>query len=426
MQLGVLWALTGGSREGRIGVKRTTSALLGAAVVLGMAGLADAKTVIQVEFIADRPVEHDVIAAFEQANPDISIEATYNYNPSDKFTNQVLGGTAPDIVAFDRYRVGEYAQSGMLQPIDTYLAGTNLSATFLAGPLHEATFGGKLYAVPIDTDIRGLYWNKEMLSAAGLADGPKSWADLNGYADKLTINDGQNKLKQVGFIPWSGNWSWVGWMWTFGGDYFDMQAMKPTLNRPENVAALEWQADYAKKFGTFDGLNGAGFGSWGDNGFLNGKVAMVASDNYGIPSHNPAFAYGAGEVPHPDGGVNGTWSGGMAYVVPKDTPQSDAIGRFLRFVIQDQQQLARYKSIGALPATQSAIQTLWSQSTPLQQAFLAQSAVSHWRYPFTGLLWGIVGGHETKVYNLQETPQAALDNAQQEALNKYAGNWGQK
>lgn len=111
---------------------------------------------------------------FERANPDLKVEV----NPTlslDKLQATIAAGTPPDVTHFDRYQVVTWAVKGLFQPVDDLLRGLNPPQTFLAPALKEATYKGKLYAMPQDTGIRGLFWNTAQLQQAGLdaRQGPK-------------------------------------------------------------------------------------------------------------------------------------------------------------------------------------------------------------------------------------------------------------
>src|SRR5690554_253090 len=132
-----------------------------------------------------------LIEAFNAQNEHYTIEAIRAVG-NDKLRTMIAGGQAPDVVDFDRYQVVEWAHQGLFQPLDPLLKGDiNVAAEFLPGPANESIFQGVTYAIPTDTDIRGLIWNRRLLLEAGLngVDGPDSWQDFNDYIHKLTQFD---------------------------------------------------------------------------------------------------------------------------------------------------------------------------------------------------------------------------------------------
>src|SRR5207248_3150105 len=83
-----------------------------------------------------------------------------------KLTTAVRGGTGPDIYELDRFTVAERAAAGVLTDLSTYVAA-ELASNYLDFACKEALFKGKPYALPDDTDARVLYYNEDMLQAAG-------------------------------------------------------------------------------------------------------------------------------------------------------------------------------------------------------------------------------------------------------------------
>src|SRR5438094_4517737 len=84
-----------------------------------------------------------------------------------KLTTAVRGGTGPDIYELDRFTVAERAAAGVLTDLSTYGAA-DLASNYLDFAWKEALFKGKPYALPDDTDARVLYYNKDMMQAAGV------------------------------------------------------------------------------------------------------------------------------------------------------------------------------------------------------------------------------------------------------------------
>src|SRR5207253_916701 len=84
-----------------------------------------------------------------------------------KLTTAVRGGTGPDVYMLDRFTVAERAAAGVLEDLTPYGAAS-LGSSYLDFAWQEAQFKGKPYALPFDTDTRALYYNKDLLKAAGV------------------------------------------------------------------------------------------------------------------------------------------------------------------------------------------------------------------------------------------------------------------
>jgi len=136
----------------------------------------------------------DVKKQFEAANPGITAQLTPVSSLDSDYLAKVQlmqrsPSTAPDVLFEDSFNVNADAAAGYLLPIDDYLGKWSdwnsqfIPATKQAGKATD----GKTYAVPMGTDTRGLWFNKDIFQKAGLpADWqPKTWNDVLDAARKI-------------------------------------------------------------------------------------------------------------------------------------------------------------------------------------------------------------------------------------------------
>src|SRR4029077_4677145 len=110
-----------------------------------------------------------------------------------KLTTAVRGGTGPDVYELDHFTVAERAAAGVLEDLSPFGAASE-SANYLDFAWKEALFKGKPYALPFDTDARALFYNKDLLQAAGV---DASALDISKGAPTIdTIRTMANKLNK--------------------------------------------------------------------------------------------------------------------------------------------------------------------------------------------------------------------------------------
>ncbi len=252
----------------------------------------------------------------------------------------IVGGDPPDIIVFDRYAVGEWAARNAFMPLDDFIA-TDAGRTdgikkddYYANCWDEATYKSKVYGIPIGTDDRALYYNKDMLIKAGYVNGkneavpPKNWKELREYAKnpKLSRWEGEGakrKLTVAGFVPNYGN----AWLYLYGwqnkAKFMSDDGKTCLLNDKPVVEALQFMKDI------YDDLGGAeqvyAFQSGLQGGerdpFLTGKVAMKIDGNWtlgGIAAYKPDLNFGIAPAPMKDENDHPiSWLGGWAWVIPK-------------------------------------------------------------------------------------------------------------
>lgn len=132
-----------------------------------------------------------LIDAFEDENPGIKVEL--QVNPWMEFWTKLQigaqGGTAPDAfwMLGDRFQV--YAANDQLLPLSDAIAEAGVDLGVYPEALVELfTLGGELYGLPKDFDTIGLWYNKDLFDAAGVAYPTEDWTwdDVAAAAAELT------------------------------------------------------------------------------------------------------------------------------------------------------------------------------------------------------------------------------------------------
>jgi multiple sugar transport system substrate-binding protein len=115
-----------------------------------------------------------VKAQFEAAHPGTTVKLDpIAAAENDYYTKIDLmmgsGSTAPDVVYEDTFLINSDIKAGYLAPLDSYL-GAWADWSQFPDTAKAAARGvdGKTYGVPMGTDTRGLWYNKALLTKAGI------------------------------------------------------------------------------------------------------------------------------------------------------------------------------------------------------------------------------------------------------------------
>jgi multiple sugar transport system substrate-binding protein len=139
---------------------------------------------------------------FEKANPGMTVQlepiAAQN---DDYYTKLALmeraPSTAPDVIYEDTFKVKADAAAGYLLPLDSHTKKWADWSKFFDNA-KEAGVGidGKTYGIPMGTDTRALWYNKDLFAKAGLPVPwqPKTWDDVLAAAKTV-------KSKLPGVVP---------------------------------------------------------------------------------------------------------------------------------------------------------------------------------------------------------------------------------
>ncbi|MGV8897042.1 MAG: extracellular solute-binding protein [Rhodoglobus sp.] len=145
-----------------------------------------------------------VKAEFEKANPGVTVElqpiaADDNDYKTKLALSQRSADTAPDVFYEDTSNVRSDAEAGYLLNLDEYVAGWDDWSQFNDGAkLAGVGDDGSIYSVSLGTDTRVIWYNKNVLEAAGVSTPwqPGSWADILDVARKI-------KATQPGVVPFN-------------------------------------------------------------------------------------------------------------------------------------------------------------------------------------------------------------------------------
>ncbi|WP_432841042.1 ABC transporter substrate-binding protein [Dactylosporangium sp. CA-092794] len=201
----------------------------------------------------DRPAYEALVKQFNDSHPKIKV--TMDVQPWDAIGQKLPGawatGQGPDLATpnFDPGVLFNYVKTNSVLPLDEAVGtgdGKLNKDAFPATVNTAFTIDGKLYAAPANVATLVLYYNKQMLSAAGVAE-PKTADDLVAAARKLTKVEG-GKVTQYGIslADHSTIQMWPILQWMNGGDIVDAKGCA-VIASPASVQALQTWADLVTK-----------------------------------------------------------------------------------------------------------------------------------------------------------------------------------
>ncbi|MEU6787101.1 extracellular solute-binding protein [Nonomuraea angiospora] len=142
---------------------------------------------------------------YESAHPGVKIKLTAVQGNNEAYYTKLAllnrsPDSAPDLYYHDTFQVNADVAAGKLAPLDDYLAKWPDWSTQFPDSVKQAAKGGdgKIYGVPISTDTRGLWYQKDVFAKAGLPVPwePKTWNDVLTAARTI-------KQKLPGVVPFS-------------------------------------------------------------------------------------------------------------------------------------------------------------------------------------------------------------------------------
>lgn len=279
-----------------------------------------------------------LIADFNKEHPDIRINPT-TLEWGEPFYTKVRTsagvGQQPDVMTYHLSRVPLAVKEGVLSDItDEDLANAGLTKNdYFEAALGSATVDGKLKAVPFDVHALVLYYNKDLLSKAGLlgADGkPQGIGTIDEFNAALAKLKEQGVETPVAFQTGGEGGTWRVFYTLLsqaGGKFMDGNKVLDGDNAAKAQKALavmtDWVSNgYAPQQAEYEASVAL---------FSSGKSAFQLNGVWEVPTYADlaekkqlGFEWGAIEVPAWMG-TQATWADSHAFALPQ-SPQGSVSG----------------------------------------------------------------------------------------------------
>jgi multiple sugar transport system substrate-binding protein len=274
-------------------------------------------------------------------------------------STMVQNNNPPDILNLNAY--ASYAKDDLLYSSDDVLSDS-VKSDLLEAFVKSGTYEGKMYGMPDLSSARAMFYNKALFKDAGIAEPPKTWAEFEADAKKIS---GLGK-GAIGYGlplgPEEAQGEFSIWAFNNGGDW--KKDGKWTVNSPENVETLTFLKGLADKKLT---QNNPGKTNRQDvfDLFASGKVGMVVGFSPLAATLDKDGKVDYGVVPMPtkaEGGTPQTFGVTDYLMAFKKKGNQDAVKAFYDLYYQKDQVNAFIKAEGFLPVTKSGIQEFSSDA----------------------------------------------------------------
>ncbi len=365
----------------------------------------------------NQTIREVLIPLFEESHPNINVESVPY--PSDSFRTALLtaaaGGVGPDLVRLDIVWSPEFAEQGIIAPIDTLMSDFQEYADrVFPGPLSTNFYDGNYYGLPLDTNTRVFNYNAAMYEAAGIEAAPATVEELQAQCELIkAVNPDAYVFTDNG----TSGWNILPWIWTFGGDIVspDMTTATGYVNGEGTVAALEFIKEMIDNGCFSDGYIGSGIDSWA--GFFGGTISAIAEGpwlNSTAENQYPDVPVGLATIPAGPGGSVSV-VGGENIVLFNSSPNQEAALEFLRFTQSVEYQLEMSK-VGQLTVLPELLEDEYFAEHPYYGVYLEQLQTANARTPHPAYtqIDEVLGEAAQLVLRGEVSAQEALDFAAEE------------
>jgi multiple sugar transport system substrate-binding protein len=388
-----------------------------------------------------------------ESRAEIAIKAVNgNVNrPSGGFNDQqflaaVASGNAPDLVYLDRQKVGTYAAKGAFLPLSSCIKSQKINMKqYRQAAVNEVTYKGKVYGIPEFYDVRTILIDNDVLDATHTPIGwlnPAKPDKLLAAAKKMVKIDGNGNVSRIGFDPKMPEFFPL-WAKAYGVDILSKDGLHPHLNDPRAVKALSYTMTLINAQGGWNK-----FKSFRDTWDFFGSGNQVAKDQVGAwPMEQWYYNVLAGSSPKVHitalqfrnlKGQPINYETGSAWAIPKGAHNTNAACTWMKAMTSTSTWMAAAKNRAAIRKAKNqpytgistgnavADQAIYKQTYTSINKFFDQSVkkvldVQRFSFgipasPASAEFKQAWNDAITRVLAGQQSPQAALNQAQKEAV----------
>ena len=298
-----------------------------------------------------------VIPDFEKANPNIQVNfSSVGYDAlHQKEVTAIAGGSnSYDIIDVDCIWTPEYVTNGYIDKIDDRMT-SDMKSGIAPVALDILKYKDSYYGLPMFNDLFFMYYNKDILKKAGITQLPKTWDDFTSVCQTI---------QKKGLAQYGTAWGWaqaeglvcyyMTFLKAYGGDLVDGNG-KPSVNTPQNIAALQYMTDSLTKTKISDPASVTADDRNAISLFSHGKLPFVFDWSFAWSTFNDASQsnvvgkVGIGLIPGSDKVVSASCAGSMGLAITSTSKHKDEAWKLIEFLASKEIQKRQAQEAGSLP-----------------------------------------------------------------------------
>ena len=283
-----------------------------------------------------------IVADFEAANPDISVNAIYSGNYDDtrvRALSALASGEPAQLAVMFSIDAYDLIEQELIVPFDDVATSDADKAwlnSFYPALMANGRIEGKTWGVPFQRSTIVAYYNKDMFRAAGLDPEapPTTWNEMIEMGKALTKGDTYGLMIPSTGYPY---WMFQALAIQNGKEVMSSDGLTTYFDDPKVVETLE----FWKSLSAEHGIMPTGTVEWGTlrQAFLEGQTAMMwhSTGNLTAVKNNASFDFGVAELPA--NVRKGSPTGGGNFYLFKDTSdeEKEAALKLIKFMTSPEQ-----------------------------------------------------------------------------------------
>ncbi|OMF22888.1 hypothetical protein BK133_25200 [Paenibacillus sp. FSL H8-0548] len=271
---------------------------------------------------------------YEAEHENIKIKVEFvtsdDYFSRTRLLSSFASGQGPDIFFVSSATLERFVNANILFPLTESFTPA-IKNDFYPSALESVTVGSDIYAVPIETELLGLFYNMELFRKRGIKP-PSTWQEMKEAAKQLTTS----RVSGLTLETFEGvylNFSWLPFLWQTGSDLLTEDGKGSALSGGASQEMYTFFKDMVNQ----GLLNMRPSRPVTDIGIIaNGETAMQVSGTWNIRTLETEFAdqpIGVVPLPIPEGGSPVTIAGGWKLAANKQSEHAEEAAKFIMWAL---------------------------------------------------------------------------------------------
>lgn len=368
-----------------------------------------------------------LIEQFNSSHPGIHVTATYQGTYSDlykKVTAAIAAGNPPDLAIAYQNDVANYIKAGAVIPLDNLMkdpqigfSSQDLKDIYPSFIDHYPQFGDQVYSIAFMRSMEVMYYNADMLKAAGFDSPPTNWTEF------MNICKAVSKPPTTYCYEMNTDASrFAGWIFSRGGNLINSGGETVAFDSQTGLDTMNFINDMFRN--NYAIVIGKAFQDQTD--FALGKIAFTFGSTAGLPYYKSAISdagkvknWGIAPDPHTTPNPVVDVYGPSVTIFKTTTAKERAAFVFLKYLMSTQADSQWVQATSYFPARQSTKAALsdFIKANPLYGDAL--DWLQYGRTEPNIAAWNPIRGYiadaMTAVANGKASPEGALKDAANKA-----------
>ena len=202
-------------------------------------------------------VYEEAISQYNASQSKYKVEGL-SVTDNQKLIVAMSSNEAPDVIKLSNQTVMQYQKNGLLESLQSYADQDAFDASIYSEQAVAAnTIEGDIYALPLDAYTIQMFYNKDLLEAAGYSAPPETMEEMYEMAVAVTQVDASGNIEVLGYplFPYASARQEL--IYGFGGRWWNENSEITPLD-PGIQASLEMNVKFRNEFGgkALDGFIG--------------------------------------------------------------------------------------------------------------------------------------------------------------------------